>query len=180
MKLRIKSTNTTILIFGIYQVVGALLGFYVIASLLLRTNEINGALLLIYIIAIGLYSLSMKAGSLLIRQEYKRGLILSMVNQIFQIVSVAIGGYVYSYFSGGKLAAGFDFTDGFKMKLDFALTSKFSLAWNSGEEYYLYINLLAIFLTYVIMDIYEEIFKKDKSVSSSEIDEITENLDDNN
>ncbi len=180
MKLRIKSTNTTILIFGIYQIVGALFGFYVIASLLLRTNEINGALLLIYIIAIGLYSLSMKAGSLLIRQEYKRGLILSMVNQIFQIVSVAIGGYVYSYFSGGKLAAGFDFTDGFKMKLDLALTSKFSLAWNSGEEYYLYINLLAIFLTYVIMDIYEEIFKKDKSVSSSEINEITENLDDNN
>ena len=30
------------------------------------------------------------------------------------------------------------------------------------------------------MDIYEESFKKDKSVSSSEINEITENLDDNN
>ena len=128
MKLRIKSTNTTILILGIYQIVGALLGFYVIASLLLRTDKINGVLLLIYFIAIGLYSLSMKAGSLLIRKEYKRGLILSMVNQIFQIVSVAVGGYKYSLFSGGKLAAGFDFTDGFNMKLDFALTSKFSLA----------------------------------------------------
>lgn len=178
MKLRIKSTNATIRILGIYQIVGALLGYYIIASLLLQTEQINGALLLIFIIAIGLYSLSLKAGSLLLRKEYKRGLILSMANQTFQIISVAAGGYKYMLFSGGKLAAGFEFTDGFKMAMDFALSSKFSLAWNSGEEYYLYINLLAIFLIYVFMDIYEEIFKQKESVSVSAIKEETHVISD--
>ena len=50
MKLRIKSTKTTIKILGIYQIVGALLGYYVVVSILLQTGEVNGVLLLFYLI----------------------------------------------------------------------------------------------------------------------------------
>ncbi|MCG6191509.1 hypothetical protein [Maribellus maritimus] len=82
-------------------------------------------MLLFYFMAVGLYCLSLKAGSLLIRKECKRGLIYSIVNQTFQIISFALGGYSYNYFSGGKLAFGFSLTDGFEMKLDFGITSKF-------------------------------------------------------
>ena len=170
MKLRIKSTKTTILILGIYQIVGALLGFYIIASILLKTGEINGALLLIYLVAVGLYSLSFKAGSLLIRKQHKRGLLLSMLNQTVQIFAVGVGAYTYNFISGGRLGGGVEFTNGFEMNMDVALTSRFSFAWNSGEEYYMYINLLAVFLIYVCIDIYEELFKKDKAVSITEIE----------
>lgn len=174
MKLRIKSTHTTLLVLGIYQIFGALLGYYIIASLLLRTETINGVLLLILLIALALYSLSMKAGSLLIRKEYKRGLILSLCNQLFQIISFGIGGYTYSFLSGGKLAVGCNLTNGFNMKLDFGLTSTFNMALNTGEEYFFFINMLAVFLTYIISDIYDEMFKKKKLIPESEITELTE------
>ncbi len=180
MKLRIKSTKTTILILGVYQLFGALLGFYIIAWLLLRTQEISGGALLIFFIAIGLYSLSMKAGSVLIRKEYKRGLILSMINQIFQVFAIALGGYKYDFFSGAKFAAGFNFTDGFLMKLDFGLTSEFNLSWKSGEEYFMYINLLAIFLIYVIIDIYDELFKKNKAITQTKVKEVSKFISEEN
>ena len=174
MKLRIKSTETTIRILGIYQVVGALFGYYIIASILLQTGEINGVLLLFYLIAVALYSLSFKAGSLLIRKEHKRGLLLSILNQIFQIFAVGVGAYTYNFISGARMGGGIDFTDGFEMKLDFELTSKFSFAWNSGEEYYMYVNVLAIILIYVFIDIYEELFKKQKTVIVTEKEEKSE------
>ncbi|MCD4772258.1 MAG: hypothetical protein K8R41_02605 [Bacteroidales bacterium] len=174
MKLRIKSTKKTILILGLYQIIGALFGFYLIAKLLLRTSEINGVILLIYLIAIGLYCLSMKAGSLLIRKEYKRGLLFSLINQILQTIAYAVGGYKYYYFSGAKLSTGLNFNNGFELKFDFGITSEFGLSWNSGDEYYLYINVLAIFLIYVIIDIYEETFKKNKNIENSEMKEVHE------
>jgi len=162
MKIRIRSTEKTLLILGIYQMIGALLGFYLVAKILLNTQEINGLLLLFFLIAIGLYSLSMKAGSVLLRKDYKRGLILSIINQFVQIVAIAIGGYKYDFFSGAKLSAGFNFTNGFLMKVESEFISEFGFSWNSGKEYYIYINLLAIFLMYIFMDIYEEMFKKKK------------------
>ena len=107
---------------------------------------------------------------MLIRKEHKRGLLLSMVNQVFQIFAVGVGAYTYNFISGARMGGGVDFTNGFEMKLDFALTSKFGFAWNSGEEYYMYINLLSIFLIYVFIDIYEELLKKDKAVLVTEME----------
>jgi len=178
MRMRIKSTETTLLILGIYQIIGALLGFYLVAKILLNTQEINGLLLLFFLVAIGLYSLSMKAGSVLIRKEYKRGLILSIINQFFQVIAIAIGGYKYDFFSGAKLSAGFNFTNGFHMKLESELISEFGFSWNSGKEYYIYVNLLAIVLMYIFMGIYEEMFKKKKdkmTIENSELFNITSN-----
>lgn len=180
MKLRIISTKTTILILGIYQIIGALLGFYIIAQFLLRTQEVSGTTLLILFITIGLYSLSMKAGTVLIRKKYKRGLILSLINQIFQVVAIALGGYKYDFSSGAKIAAGFNFTDGFLMKLNLQFTSEFSLAWKSGEEYFLSINLLAIFLLYLIVDIYEEIFNNKKNKIPTETNDDSEIISEGN
>jgi hypothetical protein len=169
MNLRIKSTKTTVFILGIYQIIGAILGFYLIAWLLLQTQEINGILLLIYFIAIGLYGLSFKAGTVLVRKDYRRGLILSMINQFFQVIAIGFGGYKFDFFSGAKFITGLNFTNGFLIKFDFGLTSQFNMSWNSGREYFIYINLLAIFLIYVIMDIYEELFKKTKKLETIEL-----------
>lgn len=177
MKLRIKSTKTTLLIFAIYQILGALAGFYVVAWLLQQTGAINGITLLIFLIAIGLYSLSIKAGSVLLRKDYKRGIILSMINQLFQIVAIAFGGYKFDFSSGAKLNTGFNFTDGFLAKFDIALSSEFNLSWNSGQEFFIYINILAIFLLYVLVDIYDELFKKKVSEKIVEIAETNDSIE---
>ncbi|WP_461643384.1 hypothetical protein [Labilibaculum euxinus] len=176
MKLRIKSTETTLLILGIYQIIGAIVGFYIIASLLFHTGAINGPLLLILFIAIGLYLLSLKAGTLLLKKEYKSGIIVSMVSQALQLVSIAFGGYKYFFISGAKFNAGFNFTEGFLFNFDFGITSTFTIMLNvSDKEYYIYLNLLAVFLLYLFNDLYLEI-TSDK-VQNAAIEESISNME---
>lgn len=161
MKLRIKSTHTTILILAIYHIIGALGGFYIISTLLLRTGAINGPLLFIHLLAISLYLLSLKAGISLLKKEYKLGLITSMIVQSLQIIFIAFGGYKFAFSSGVKLCAGLNFTDGFMFKFDLALSSAFSIMLNvDNKEFYLYVNFLAIFLLYILNDLYKEISNK--------------------
>ena len=159
MKYRIKNTKTTLLILGIYQIFGGLAGLFVTAYLALKTGTINGAIFLIFSIAIGLYLFSIKSGTVLIRKDYKRGLIYSMINQAIQIFSIGIGSYIFDYSSGAKGMIGLNFTNGFKFKLDAGLTSEFNMAINTDNlEYFIYVNLLAIFLLVVLNDIYKEKF----------------------
>lgn len=158
MKLRIQSTETTLLLLGIYQIIGALGGFYIIANLLLTTQAINGPLLLIFILAVGLYILTLKAGILLIKKEYKAGIIVCMISQALQLIGIAFGGYKYIFASGAKLFAGFNFTEGFLFNFDFSISSTFTMMIGvSDKEYYIYLNLLAVFLLYLFNNIYLEI-----------------------
>jgi hypothetical protein len=161
MKYRIKNTQITILILAIYQILGGISGLGLIAWLLLKTQTINGSILLIFFIAIGLYSFSIKSGINLIQKDYKKGLIFSMINQIFQIIAIGCGSNEFNYFSGSKAALGFDFTNGFNTKFNFGLTSEFNFGINlSDKVYYLYINIVAIVLLAVLFDLYNEIVLK--------------------
>ena len=72
MKYRIKSTKTTILIIGIYQIIGGFAGLGVTAYLALNTGTINGAIFLIFAIAIGLYLFSIKSGTVLYSSKGRR------------------------------------------------------------------------------------------------------------
>ncbi|MFB6320839.1 hypothetical protein [Saccharicrinis sp. FJH54] len=158
MKLRIKSTKTTITILGIYQIVASLMGFSLVAYLLIRTNEINGPILFIFFISIGLYGLAYKSGILLLRKNYNRGLIYSMISQITQIIAVAFGGNKYAFSSGIKISSGFNFTKGFTLNFDFGFRSEFNISINTSDrEYFLYINFAAIFLLYLFYNIYKEL-----------------------
>lgn len=180
MKYRIKNTKTTILILGIYQIFGGLIGLGVTAYLALGTGTINGAMLLIFTIATGLYLFSIKSGTVLIRKDYKRGLIYSMVNQIIQILSIGVGGYKFDYSSGAKGKIGINFTNGFNFNFDIGITSEFNMSINvDNTEYFLYINILAIFILKVLNDIYKEKFStksienKDNFYNSNEESENT-------
>lgn len=172
MKLRIKNTDLTIRILGIYQLLGGIVGLGVTGWLLLKTGTINGPVLFILLTAIGFYSLSIKAGSLLLKKRMKEGLIYSMVNQILQFVAFSVGGNMYKFISGGKTLIGFDFTNGFHFKIDFGLTSEFNFSILVDEQhYFVYVNILAILVLYVLSDIYEELKNADKKVEPAIIEE---------
>ena len=141
------------------------------AYLALNTGTINGAIFLIFAIAIGLYLFSIKSGIVLIRKDYKRGLIYSMINQAIQLFSIGIGGYKFEYASGAKGIIGLNFTNGFNLQLDAGILSEFNMSINVDTmEYFIYVNLLAIFLMFVLNDIYKEKFldKSNEKVSISE------------
>jgi hypothetical protein len=99
---------------------------------------------------------------------------------MIQVVHIAIGGDEFAYFSGGKLSFGPDFTNGFNLKLDFAIASQFDISINLSEmEYYLYINILAIVIGYTCWEIYKVMFptKKEETVKPvSNLSEISEEI----
>ncbi len=161
MKYRIKNTQTTILILGIYQLLGGIAGLIITAYWAMHTELINGPILLIFLIATGLYLFSIKSGTLLLWKDYKKGLIYSIINQAIQILSVGFGGYKFRYSSGANGIFGLNFTNGFELKISFALASDFNISINvNNTEYFIYLNLLAIFLFFAFYDIYEELFSK--------------------
>lgn len=174
MKYRLKNTKITVLAIAIYQIIGGLTGIGLIAWLLLRTQAINGALLLIFLTAVGLYLLSIKAGMYLLEKDYKKGLIYSIIIQTFQVVAIGLGSHKFDFYSGSKANIGFNFTDGFNLKLDFGLTSQINFAINSSDkEYFLYINIIAIFLIYVLSDLYNEI-ALNKTIKVETVSDFTE------
>lgn len=158
MKLRIKNTQTTIVIIALYQILGGILGIGITAWLMINTGEINGSILLILILALVLYYFSLKTGIILLKKDLKYGVILSIILQFLQVIAIGVGGYEYKFCSGGSSFIGLDFTDGFNFKLDFGITSEFNFSFLLEDKvYYMYINLLAILLLVLLFDILKEI-----------------------
>lgn len=172
MKYRIKNTDTTIKVIGIYQIVGGIFGVGLIGWLMLRTEVINGPLLFILTLALFLFGYSIQSGNLLLQKsKLKKGLIFSSILQGLQIISIGLGKYSYEFYSGAKGTIGFEFGGGFKFNFGAALSS-FNFTINSGEpEYFLMINILAIIILSILIDIYKERCKiNQKSTISNNID----------
>ncbi|MCT4590617.1 MAG: hypothetical protein N4A71_22515 [Carboxylicivirga sp.] len=161
MKYRIKNTKTTLRVIAIYQILGGVLGIGLMGWLLLRTGQINGPLLFIYFLAIFLFGLSVHSGNLLLKKDsLKTGLIFSLVLQTLQVLAFGIGSYTYMFFSGARASIGIDFTNGFEFGFK-ASFSEFSFIINASEpEYFININLIAILVLSVLIDIYEELYKR--------------------
>jgi len=171
MKYRIKNTRLTVLILAYYQIIGGIIGLWVLVKILMNSQTINGALLLIILIALGLYYFSIKSGSLLIRQEYKRGLIYSMIHQSVQVIGIGFGGDKFLYYSGANIGLGPNFTDGIEFKFLLEFFSEFEMSLNLSEKsYFLYVNILAMFLLYVFWDLYKELILDEMKESTSPIE----------
>lgn len=164
MKLRIKNTTLTLQIISWLQTVGGITGLGLLAYLMLQTGTINGSILLIFLIGIGLFSYSIYAGNRLLFDEQKEnGIILSIINQVLQILQWSILGYGLSYSSGVELTIGLK-----NMSLNFnfsVITSTFKMAINSDNEFFIKINLIAVLVIFALADIRNEL--KDQSVSIS-------------
>ncbi|MBN2616477.1 MAG: hypothetical protein JXR71_12360 [Bacteroidales bacterium] len=163
MKLRIKDTETTLKVIGVYQIVGGIIGYWMIARLLMGIENINGPLLVLILIPLFLFGFSIQSGNLLLQKEKrKKGLIFSSILQAMQMFAFGVGKYAFLFFSGIKLIVGFNITDSFNIKFS-AWLSDYSAKYNSDNEvYYFYLNLVAVFLLYVLIDIYEEFTKENK------------------
>nr|WP_321409943.1 hypothetical protein [uncultured Carboxylicivirga sp.] len=160
MKKRIKDTNTTLSTIAIYQIIGGVFGIGLVGWLMLRTGQINGPILFILLFATFLFGLSIYSGNLLFRtNRQKEGLIYSSFLQGLQIISFGMGGYAYEFFSGANATVGINLTNGFEFKISAAL-STFTFNLNSGVNYFIKINILAIIILVVLIDIYEELYKK--------------------
>jgi hypothetical protein len=165
-----------------YQIVGGIVGLGLAAWLSSKTTQFPVSVVIIYLLVIGFYYFSIYCGILLLKQDLKKGLKLSLINQLLQVFNFSVLGYSFKYISGVLLIIGLDFTNETKSSIRFSLGSEFQFNLNGGgneELTNLGFNLVAIFLVYFIDRLQHKIEEKEEleqeliEVSNSQI------LDDN-
>jgi hypothetical protein len=169
MELRIKNTLLTLQIIGWLQVIGGISGIGLVAYLMLQTDTINGPLLLIFLIGLTLFSYSIYSGKRLLNDESKvTATILSIINYVFQLCQWSLLGYGLSYSSGAEITLGIE---GLAFKFNFSvIASNFKMLINSDDEFLIKINLIAVLVIFVLVDILKEM--KDKSDEKTVVEEI--------
>jgi hypothetical protein len=161
MKLRIRDTSLTTRTLGWIQIIGGIYGVGVVSWLTINLGEVNGAILFIVLTGYSLFAFSITSGiRLLIKRTLKLGLILSIINHSLQIFQFKLLGYALTFTSGTAFAIGFN--EGFEF--NFAIiSSEFNMAINTDDtEFIFMVNILAIFIIAVLLDIWNELYNQPK------------------
>jgi hypothetical protein len=141
------SIQSTLNALGIYQIIGGVLGLAF--SYWIVNVSFSIILLLDLFFALGLYGFSIYCGILLIR-KHKSGLIFSKINQLLQVIQLAMFGYGFTYISGVSFSLGLDITDGLVLGFNFGL-SNWKVTVNSELDILMVrLNLIALFLIVAI------------------------------
>jgi hypothetical protein len=83
-----------------YQIVGGIIGIGLVILSFAQANRITGLVVVIFAFAIGLFSFSIFCGQQLLKGNIKKGLKLSTINQILQIIHFTILGFRFNYIAG--------------------------------------------------------------------------------
>lgn len=141
---------------ALYQLLGGILGIAFTVFVMLRGElVITQQVLRGTLMAAGLYMFSILCGSLLFRNP-QRGLTLSLMNQVLQVVYFAFGSYAFQYVAGLRVGVGFDMVGSWTLKFRMALSSfHFSLGSDSGQKL-IGVNLIALLLIFWIERLLEK------------------------
>lgn len=169
--------------FGYYQIIGGVLGLIKCAFLILAlwgmsnyfSFDLSGLAIPFLFLFILLFLFSCYAGWLCLKQQ-KNFLLFSKINQLLQLVSVALAGFTYLYCAGIFLNVGFDITENFKLTFN-AGTSTFSgMLGETNNAHFLTINLIAVILLRRIHLMEERIANNDFEESPPEMGAIGEQI----
>lgn len=131
-----------------YQIVGGSLGIaFTVLVMLQGATILTQQVLCGSILAAALFIFSIVCGALLFRNP-QRGLTLSLVNQVLQVVYFTFGAYGFQYVAGLRVGFGFDMAGSWTFKFRLALSSfQFHLSTDTGQKF-IGINLVALFLIF--------------------------------
>ncbi|WP_276495943.1 hypothetical protein [Pontibacter litorisediminis] len=144
------SSKNQIKALAIYQIMGGLLGIALTIWVMFGGGvTVTQQVLRFGIFAGLLYVFSILCGRMLLRSPV-RGLRLSLVNQVLQVVYFSIGSYGFQYVSGLRVGVGLDMVGGWVFKFRMALSSfHFSAGSDLGQKF-IGLNLVALFLIFWI------------------------------
>lgn len=164
MKLN-KQLDNQIKSLGIYQVIGGGLGIILNAWILINTGYITGIIVFLFIVAFCLFGFSIYCGRLLIKSAYEKGLRLSKINQVLQVIVFSTFGYGFKYISGLMVLIAIDLTNSFLFTFEFSV-SAWRITINSDNQLNIVgVNLVAFFLVWYVsklqnnLDEYQELLK---------------------
>lgn len=151
-----KLIKNSIYALAAYQIFGGILGIALAGKALPQLKSFGEANLPLIVIAGLLYVYSILCGFVLLK-NHRKGLSLSLINQLLQVLSFAIGSYAYNFVAGLKIGIGIGFVPNWELKLNLSLSSfQFIINEDTGQVL-LGINLLALVLVYVIERLKENI-----------------------
>jgi hypothetical protein len=144
------------------QIIGGITGLGLIAYLLLQTDVVNGPGILIFSIGVILFIYSIYTGKILFYDQNKRkGIILTIINQLLQIMQWNVLGYGISYSSGVELLIGIKGgAANFNISI---LTSTFKMSIHSQDASYVSLNLAAVVIIVVSARCFNKIEELKKS-----------------
>ena len=157
--------------FAWYQMAGGILGLGLTLWLISLVGTFTGRKILLFAIVIGFNSFSIYCGLLLRRVQIRKGLNLSIINQILQIIHFVMFGFGFSYVSGIMLYFGFDYTTTIKGLFNLSF-SGVQLLYNQDKDVFIFgINVFAIYFVYLMKKIKTKI--ELTSIQSTEVQSST-------
>lgn len=143
-----KQLRKQITALALYQIVGGILGIVLTLWVMFRGEIVlTQEVLRISLFAGGLFALSILCGGMLFRNP-RRGLVLSLLNQVLQVIYFAFGAYGFQYVAGLRIGFGFDMTGSWTFKFRVALSSfQFDLGTDTGQRF-IGVNLVALLLIF--------------------------------
>jgi hypothetical protein len=158
MKFISKHTGLTLKIISIIQIVGGIAGLLLRAYLLMHIEAITGPNLLIILIGLALFIFSAYCGKVLLTEKDKKNaIILSIANHVLQIFQWSMLGYSFAYSSGVSLTLGI-----MGVSIDFGISvvrSSFSMSIRSDNPFYFKINIAAVIIMCILIEIYTQLKK---------------------
>jgi len=140
-----------------YQIIGGILGIALTVWVMFSGEIIvDKQALRIGLFAGGLYLFSILCGRMLLR-NYKRGLILSIVNQVLQVIYFSFGAYSFQYVAGLRFGLGVDMIEGWIFKFRLALSSFHFSFGTDLDQKFIGVNLVALFLIFWMERLMEKV-----------------------
>lgn len=151
---------------GIYQIAGGGVGVLLILWALLNSQQVTGLVMLIYFFMLLFFSFSIYCGIFCVRRD-DNALRISLINQLLQLIGLAMFGFAFQYAAGIYLTAGVDLSDSFNFKFGAGI-SKFDLNVNNeAQRLELHFNFIALALIVFIEKLKKQINEEnDKEISS--------------
>jgi hypothetical protein len=165
-----KGIKTDLIKLGVYQIIGGLIGIAFIIRSVFTEIAFNEVVFLFYLIFFLFFGYSILCGWLCVRCN-RNALLLSLINQFLQLVSISIAGFSFSYAAGFYLVTGVDFTESFKINFDAGLSNLHLFLNNQSNTILFNFNWIAFYLIYWIERLRKQVKLEDDIKESDSIGE---------
>jgi hypothetical protein len=158
-----QETESSLNKLGVYQIVGGAIGALLVFRNIFKTPLLTGMTALLYIFVLMFFAFSIYCGILCLNSN-KKSLILSLANQLFQLVGFAVMGFAFKYIAGFYLTIGLDLTHTTTFGFDLGFSTFDFNINNEKEKIEIDINLVALSLIYWMDKLMKKV-KDDAAVS---------------
>lgn len=127
-----QNINSKLKFLGLYQLIGGAIGVLLVVWGLLKAQQFSGLILGLYLFIALFFGFSIYCGTLCLRAR-PNSLSTSLVNQILQVIGLALFGLTFKYVAGLYFTAGLNLTEDFNLTFGAGI-SKFDFNFNNENE----------------------------------------------